>query len=340
MTRSFPISDASRVAEVRRASAAIAREEGLDETLSGNAAIVATEICTNLLKHAKQGEVFLSPLSERGPAGIEIMAVDRGPGMADVERCLADGYSSEQTPGTGLGAIMRQSQEFDIHSETGKGTVLVARVRRPGAFTTSIGAVLKPMSGEDVCGDAWAWRAQAGGELALIVADGLGHGLLAARASAEAILAFRRAADISPAAILQQVHGALRQTRGAAVAIACVNSAAATVRYAGIGNISGVLAGGNKPVMMVSHNGTAGYHSPRVQEFSYSFPVDGLLIMHSDGLHTSWNLDHYPGLRRRDPSIIAGVLYREATRNRDDACVVVARIQAAQAGVEIAGAGL
>lgn len=324
MTQVYPVDELSRIGEIRRASSAIAREEGLDETLTGNAALVVTEIGTNLLKHAKQGEVFLSTLSDRSEPGIEILAVDRGPGM-DVNQCLADGYSSATTSGTGLGAILRLSQEFDIYSEAGKGTVLVARVRQRDSPKTITGGVLRPMTGEGVCGDAWGFRQQ-DQEAALIVADGLGHGMLAARASIEAISVFRRRPDLSPMATLQQVHGSLRATRGAAVAVAHVDRLASEVRYAGIGNISGVLVGKDKSTTMISHNGTAGYHSPRLQEFSYPMAEQAIIVMHSDGLHSGWTLDSHPGLRRRDPSVIAGVLYRDLTRNRDDACVVVLKI--------------
>ncbi len=325
MTQVYPIDDSSRIGEIRRASSAIAREEGLDETLIGTTALVVTEIATNLLKHAKQGEIFLSRLSWRSEPGIEILAVDRGPGMADVSRCLADGYSSATTPGTGLGAVLRLSREFDIYSEPGKGTVLVARIRRRDSAKTIIGGVLKPMAGEDECGDGWAFRQQ-DQKTALMVADGLGHGMLAARASIEAVSTFRRGTDLSPTVILRQIHGALRATRGAAVAVAHIDPLASEVRYAGMGNISGVLVGKDRSTTMISHNGTAGYHLPRLQEFSYRIEEQAIIVMHSDGLHTGWTLDSYPGLRRRDPSVIAGVLYRECTRNRDDACVVVLKI--------------
>lgn len=326
MTLCFPVDDPSRVAEVRRAGERIAHEEELDgQTATPNVSLVITEICTNLIKHAGGGEVFLSPLSARSGPGIEILAVDRGPGMSDLNRSFVDGYSSTQTAGTGLGAITRLSTEFDIYSQPGKGTILVARIQPSQAAATTVGAVLKPMRGEDVSGDAWA-LAQLNGALALIVADGLGHGVMAAQASAEAIAAFRRSDDYSPTNILGKVHARTRNTRGAAVAVAYVDPGKGKVRYAGIGNISGVVIGGSKPVMMISHNGTAGYHSPRLQEFEYSLPRPALIIMHSDGLQTSWNLDEYPGLRRRDPSVIAGVLYRDSARNRDDVCVTVAKI--------------
>jgi anti-sigma regulatory factor (Ser/Thr protein kinase) len=327
MTRIYPVDDPSRVAEIRRAATRITHEEGLDENVSADAALVVTEICTNLLKHASEGEVFLSTLSDQGEPGLEILAVDRGPGIRDVAASMADGYSSANTSGTGLGAIARSSREFDIYSQYGKGTVLVARLGASSASTTNVGAVMKPTAGEEVSGDAWAFRTQAD-SVALIVADGLGHGLMASRASAEAISAFRRSSDDAPTALLQKVHTSLRGTRGAAVAVSYVDRVASKVRYAGIGNISGVLADGSKSLQMISHNGTAGYHSPRFQEFTYPLPEEALLVMHSDGLHTNWNLDDYPGLRRHDPSVIAGVLYRDNTRGRDDVCVVVAKLGA------------
>ena len=321
----FPLDDQSRIGQIRRAAEMIADEENLDQNLRANTSLVITEICTNLLKHAQGGEVFLSPLSDRSRAGIEILAVDRGPGMSDLSRCFEDGYSSTNTSGTGLGAITRLSTEFDAYSQPGRGTVLVARVQSSRGTTTAIGAVLKPIRGEEVSGDAWA-LAQKDNTLALILADGLGHGVMAARASAEAISAFRRSKDQTATALLQTIHTSVRGTRGSAVAVAFVDRAASTVKYAGVGNISGVLIGGIRPLMMISHNGTAGHHSPRLQEFSYPLPEQALVIMHSDGLHTTWNLDEYPGLRRRDPSLIAGVLYRDAARDRDDVCVIVARI--------------
>jgi anti-sigma regulatory factor (Ser/Thr protein kinase) len=324
VVRTFPIDHSSRVAEVRRAAAALCHEEGMDETLSSNAALVATELCTNLLKHAQNGEIFLSTLSDRGGPGVEILAVDRGPGMTDIAKCLADGYSSANTAGTGLGAIARVSQEFDIYSERNRGTVAVAQVRRDKFVTAEVGAVLKPISGEEVAGDAWAVY-ERDSHSAMIVADGLGHGLMATRAAAEAISAFRRNSEAPPLAILNRVHTALRGTRGAAVAVACIDRGEFTVKYAGIGNITGAIVQSGKPQIMVSHNGTAGFHAQRLQEFSYSLPEQGLIVMHSDGLTSNWNLDNHPGLRRRHPSIIAAVLYRDASRNRDDVCVVAAK---------------
>ncbi len=181
----------SRVSEVRRSAQTMAREQGMDETMCGRVAVIATELCTNLLKHASEGEVFLSELTGSAEPGIELIALDRGPGMADVSACVADGFSTSQTAGTGLGAVARLSQTLDIYSQPALGTVVVAQIGgSAGSAHFDVGGIVKPMHGEDVSGDAWAYREQ-DGKLTVIVADGLGHGIMAARASAEAVAAFR-----------------------------------------------------------------------------------------------------------------------------------------------------
>lgn len=304
----------------------IAREEGLDDQRVSAAGLVATELATNLLKHAQGGEIQISPLADQAAPGVDILSIDSGPGIMSFEECLRDGYSSTGTAGTGLGAVKRASRVFDAYSESGKGTVIAARIsaceiERNGMVAGFAG---RPVSGEDVSGDSWAMR-EAGNVSLFIVADGLGHGISASEASAEAISAFKTSTDTDPTALLQRVHRALRGTRGAAVAVARLDHSERRVRYAGIGNIAGVVVAAEKTQFMISHNGTAGHEAIRFQEFTYPFPEKSLLIMHSDGLATSWNLQSYPGLRLRHPSVIAGTLYRDSSRHRDDVCVVVAK---------------
>jgi hypothetical protein len=75
---------------------------------------------------------------------------------------------------------------------------------------------------------------------------------------------------------------------------------------------------------MVSLAGTAGHNMRKAQSFDYPYP-DGLVLMHSDGLATGWDLDRYPGLAHAHPTLIAGVLFRDYWRQRDDVTVLVAR---------------
>lgn len=330
MRARFPIDEPSRVAEVRRFAGKVAREEGLQDVAAANAEVVTTEIATNLLKHAREGEIHITSLSEGGRAGIELLSVDHGPGMSNVDECIRDGFSSAGSPGTGLGAIQRMSDEFDIYSIPYKGTVLVSRIWASAPeqeCRLSIGSVSVPIRGEEVSGDSWAIHVIDGSSVSLIVADGLGHGVLASEASQEAIAAFRANVDGTPVITLDQVHRRLRGTRGAAVAIAKIDVSGSMLKYAGIGNICGVVAGAVRVQSMVSHNGTAGHEARKLQEFSYDLPANWTLIMHSDGIATSWSLDRYPGLIRLHPSVIAGILYRDASRQRDDACIVVVKNQ-------------
>lgn len=186
------------------------------------------------------------------------------------------------------------------------------------------GAVSLPFPGESACGDGWALE-QSGARVVVIVADGLGHGPAAEAASAEMLRVFRDGPLRGPAAILRAGHEALRATRGAAVAVADINMESGVVQFGGIGNISAVIISGNERKGMVSHNGTVGYQMRTPHEISYAWRDDSLLIMHSDGLQTSWRLDDYAGLEQAHPSVIAGVLYRDFTRGRDDVTVLVAR---------------
>ena len=324
MSAFLSIDDPSRVAEARRMAVGLAQEEGLDESSIANIALATTEMATNLWKHAKNGEIHLARLSRHGSPGLDILSVDRGPGIANIRECLKDGYSSAGTAGTGLGAVSRISRTFDVYSEFGKGTIVLSRIGRNEKDGMVVGFAGRPVNGEEISGDSWTMREE-GGASVFLMADGLGHGIHAAQASQEAVSAFRTCSESKPALLLQRVHRALRGTRGAAVAIASVDRNLRKIHYAGIGNISGVILNSGKAHHMISHNGTAGHEAVHFQEFVYSFPETATLIMHSDGLATSWNLDNYPGLQVRHPTVIAGVLYRDSTRLRDDVCVVVAR---------------
>src|SRR5271155_4019799 len=110
------VTEASQVGEARRAVTALASRLGFNETESGKVALVVTEVANNLVKHARDGVLLLRPLEREQTSGIEILALDKGPGMTDVGRCLQDGFSTAGSPGTGLGAIVRLAAFADIHS--------------------------------------------------------------------------------------------------------------------------------------------------------------------------------------------------------------------------------
>src|SRR3984885_8182650 len=290
----------------------MALELGMEEGSAENVAIATTEACTNLLKHAGGGQVLLQTSTEGADAVplLELPAVDQGPGMSNLEQCLQDGFSTGGSPGQGLGAIQRMSKQSDIYTLPGKGTAVLARwwLSRNGykpAGTVRLRAVNVSKPGQDVCGGAWG-SVRNHGDVVIVVADGLGHGTEAKVASSEAVRQLYENPEMPPKALLTRIHQALRSTRGAAVAIASIDSTRGKLTYAGVGNISArIYAGSQSRQNLVSLNGTAGHQCERMQEFSYPWPEDGLLILHSDGLSTGTGLEPYPGLAARDPALIA-----------------------------------
>ncbi|MFH1008945.1 MAG: ATP-binding SpoIIE family protein phosphatase [Candidatus Latescibacterota bacterium] len=330
----LPVTEASQAGKARRRAVALAGRLGFDETETGKVAVVVTEVATNLAKHAARGEVLLGPVERDGVAGIEVLALDRGPGMARLGECMRDGYSSAGSPGTGLGAISRLSAVFDIHSVPEAGTALLARLwagplpKRFGAPGLDIGTVCLPMPGEEGSGDAWA-MAQFRGRTLIMVVDGLGHGPGAAEASLEAVRIFEKNARLSPAEVIEAAHTGLHSTRDAAMAVAELDEDRDGIRFAGAGNIAGRVLSSGESHNMVSHPGIVGYKIHRIQELAYSWPPGALLVMHSDGLTSRWSFDRYPGLAAKHPGLIAGTLYRDYNRGNDDVTVLAARKTAA-----------
>lgn len=321
------IADLSQTAEVRRRAKALAAANGFDEIASERVAIVATEATTNLLKHAGGGELLLGVSRQAGESSIDIMALDRGPGMNEAT-CRVDGFSTTGTPGTGLGAISRLSSRFDLYSRPHAGTVVFAQLTSgspPPRNGVRIQGVQLPKPGEEVCGDQWGSITRRGGG-SVVLADGLGHGLQALTAARTAVETMHRRVDLGPREMLIDMDLAMRHTRGAAVAIAEFDEARRVVIYSGLGNISARIVEPGTPARhMVSANGTAGVEARVVRDYSYPWPQGAAMVLHSDGLRARWDLAEYPGLLMRDPGVIAGVLMRDYCRHTDDATVVIVK---------------
>lgn len=271
--------------------------------------------------------LLLRPVRVGDRAGVELVAIDSGPGMADLTVSSRDGHSTAGTLGIGLGAIMRQADWFDGYSRPGRGTVLAVQVwpKGPAPEQSWAGALTRPLTGEAVSGDGYAARV-AEGRHQVLVCDGLGHGPLAASATDAALAAFRAAPAAPPAAVVQHLHRSMSHTRGAALAVAELDGEAHLLRYAGLGNIAAtVLAEGERRRGLVSLPGIAGHQRPVVREYEYAFPAGATLVMHSDGVADRWQLDDYPGLAGRAPLVLAATVLRDAGVRRDDACVLAAR---------------
>ncbi len=311
--------------EARRTATGLAQALGFDEEQRSNVGIVATEIANNVLLHANGGEVAICPFADGEGAWLDLLALDRGPGIADLPRAMEDGYSTIGTAGQGLGAIERISDFSSVFSMPGRGTVGWSRFTKGQAeFQQGVGVVCVPIRGETVAGDSYLVLNE-GGRTIYMMVDGLGHGKGAAEAADEAVRVVGRSAGLPAAEIVSRTHDALKKTRGAAMSVAIVDGERRLLTYAGVGNVTAMLVGAGSSRTLTPQNGTLGAVMPR-QTQEYVYPVEGetTLIMFTDGLSSKVGVAGYPGILKRPPALLAGVLYRDFSRKRDDATVMVA----------------
>jgi anti-sigma regulatory factor (Ser/Thr protein kinase) len=324
------VDDISAAGAARRQAGKLAGRLGYPPDRVAEIELVTTEVVSNVYKHAGGGMFVLRSVRHASHGVVEILALDAGDGIADLPQAFEDGRSTAGSLGIGLGTVARLADSYDIASGPGRGTVLLARFlpdRGVDAAPQGIAAGLtRPIEGETVCGDAYAIRRDpnAPQRLWLMLCDGSGHGPLAASAAQAAVGAFCRSASPAPERLLHQVHDELRGSRGAAVAVAELDFAANTVRFAGLGNIAAFVVADGRKHGMVSLPGIAGYQASAIRAFDYALPEGATLVLHSDGLTDRWaagDLDRRPAA---NPLVSAASLLRDAGRRHDDASVLLA----------------
>jgi anti-sigma regulatory factor (Ser/Thr protein kinase) len=327
----LPLDDPSGAGAARRATEQLTDRLGFSAARIAEAGLAVTEIATNVQRHGGGGAILLRVVRIAGLAALEVVAIDSGPGIRDVAEARRDGLSTGGTLGIGMGAVDRLADGVDISSEPGRGTVIVARFeadhRARSRATDSIRSdgITRALSGETICGDAYAIRRHSD-HTTLMVADGSGHGPLAAAASREAVRVFHELERPTPETALHRIHAALSGTRGAAVSVAELDASTGKVQFAGVGNVAGTIVSGEDRRSMVSIGGVAGYRAPSIRTFEYDLPPNAVVILHSDGVRTRWDAAHLGSVLGRSPLLIAATLVRDAGLRQDDACVVVGRV--------------
>jgi anti-sigma regulatory factor (Ser/Thr protein kinase) len=323
--KSIAIFDRSSIGEARRIAMSTAEDLGFDQERRSNIGIVVTEAASNILAHARFGEFLICPSLLPNAGWLDLIALDNGPGILDVQRAMQDGFSTRGSAGQGLGAINRLADQTAIYTLPDRGAALWARFNLRNA-PSAIACINVPLIGESFCGDGYLIAPGPNRSLFMVV-DGLGHGAAAQEAATEAVFTVINSAENSPSEIIFAAHTALKRTRGAAMSVATVNHSKLSITYAGVGNVSTSLSSVSGSRNLASQNGTLGAVMPHVREYIYPYLPNTILLMFSDGLHSRGSFSAYPGLVQRPPAIIAGVIYRDFTRKRDDATIMVARLE-------------
>jgi len=297
----------------------------------GEIEIIIAEITSNLVKHATKGAYILARSLKDIGGGIEMIAIDHGPGMRMLAKMMEDGHSTKKTLGQGLGAIRRLSSIFDLYSMAGWGTVLFSRSYLEKDFQTSSNTLMVETlcvakKDQIVCGDAWSINSE-GRFLKIAVIDGLGHGSAAHEAATLAVNKLRFHRKNRPTESLRELHEALKKTRGAVITIVQIDRVNQQLAYSGVGNISMKMISALGAKGCFSYNGIVGHILPGSLNdhfLQWNEKMDSV-IMHSDGISSRWDIQKYPGILSHHPLVICASLYKDYDRGNDDSTILIAK---------------
>ena len=325
----FRISDAVAGAAAQLCAQRMALALGFPEGASEELALAVAELASNLVKHAGSGTLRLRPLLGSSGTGLEVETADNGPGISDVEKSFADGYSTAGSLGYGLGTVNRLMDEVDIHSTPGSGTHLVCRrwIRESRdserAQLWDVGVFTRPCRLSVENGDAFLikhWN----GELLTGLIDGLGHGEFAQRAAAAAQQYVQSHDTLPLDKIFWGAGRACRGTRGVVMALARFKSPA-ILQFASVGNIEVRVWCGAERAPFVLQRGFLGVEETNIHVQEFAWRPEWLLVLHSDGLRAHWQWSEFPGIQREPAQAVASKLMRALATDSDDATVLAVR---------------
>jgi len=323
--------DRSYFAIIKKEVHVLAVSAGFNENRIGEIDIIVAEMVSNLVKHAGGGQLLVKLVHESGMQGIEIISLDNGPGMVDVSRMVADGVSTKNTLGQGLGAMRRLADVFQVYSQKDWGTVILVRVfeeerayRKPP--TVEIRSVLVPKPGENRCGDGFH-SIVTSQYVKLFLGDGLGHGPEAARVVGLAIEAFEKCEEIEPQEIIRYINQEVKKTRGLVGTVAIFDLSQKKWTICGVGNISTKIIGPSFSKAYMAYNGIIGLNLPRtLNALEFDHEKGQHIVMLSDGLKSRWDTVKYPAIFRYDMTVLSATLFKDYARNTDDMSVATCKI--------------
>ncbi|TYT75853.1 ATP-binding protein [Desulfobotulus mexicanus] len=313
---------------VRSRLRAVSMRMGFNEVQRERIQIAASEAMSNQIKFAS-GSGILQIWEHIHPIpALDLFALDHGPGIADLDRALQDGFSTAQTLGRGLGSIHRAADVFDIYTrkippgiQSWCGTALWTRFYPPVKKQPPLhnvlrtGQFLRAFRDNIFNGDSLV-SASDKRYLNWIHLDGLGHG----RNAAETAQALHNLPEpgADPAELLTMLNQRLHGSRGAMGLAVRVNTNKRIVDYAGLGDL----------ILRCHH--PLGIHQPRFPggvlgrgggtpgTGSFELPEDALITSSSDGINGKEALENLPGLQRCHPQLTAFLLGNIHGRDHDD----------------------
>jgi len=329
---SFAAGDRSYFSLIKKEIHRAATEAGMSASRISELDLVVAEMTSNLFKYSDDGEILMGVFHNEGSPYIELISIDNGPGMANPARMMQDGVSTTNTLGHGLGSMKRLSDDFDLYSQPGWGTIVLSRVYSdPEKAKVKYPVVIRPIvvfkPGETTSGDGFVFK-KTDQYVKMMLADGLGHGPEANKAVKEAAAVFKVFPDYSPTETLRFIHNSIKKTRGAVINITGYEAGKKMWTTAGVGNIALRLIGPGTMRNHMSYNGIVGHNIPGSMN-DQQYPADQFnqVMICSDGIKTRIELTKYPQIAKHDQAVLAAAIYKDHARKNDDMSVIMAKIK-------------
>jgi anti-sigma regulatory factor (Ser/Thr protein kinase) len=324
------ITSPAEIATTGEAAGKFVAKLGFSSSDCKEIAIVATELASNLLKHAEKGSIVFTALQAGERIGVQVESKDSGPGIPDAEQALVDGYSTAGSLGIGLGTVNRLMDELMINPGMPNGTSVVCRrwLRLPGGplfgQKLEVGAATRSYKQQPENGDALVIRQWEDNAL-LGVIDGLGHGQFAQKAAQAARHYVDKHFDQDLKHLFRGAARACSATRGVVMALAHFTLSRRTFSVASVGNVEVVAIDGPQMTRIMPRRGVVGFNAPPPLLEERPWNQDSVLVMHTDGLKSRWHPDDFPGFRTDAPDVLARRLLTTLGKMEDDATVLIAR---------------
>ncbi len=333
-----PAQNKSTLILLRSKLSAIAQRLGISDPKRENMLLVASEMVSNQIKHA-DGRGMLQLWQQPGPV-LDILALDYGPGIANLYLAEKDGYSTTNTLGKGLGTIRRLSdeaftytqQESTGHEKKWSGAIFLSRFHvdndksvtaREALPGFKIGLFSNSLSNNFHNGDR-IYLHQAGKKLHWLHLDGLGHGQKAQAATDN--LAVHLTRHDVPDGILAAVDQQLVGTRGAVAIIGEIDLTRNTVQLLGVGDMHAHLYDREQLYNIAFAPGILGREHRSTTPFRAEFGKNCVIVTASDGIRRNLDIVNFPGLFNQPPQLIAYTLGNIMGRISDDQSIFVSTI--------------
>ena len=321
------VAESGDVYRARRVVKNMAAGAGFDAGGIAELETVATELATNLVKHAEHGgELVIQLLTGGDSMGIEVCSVDDGPGIANMQEALAGGHSTSGTLGIGLSGVKRLMDDFTLHSGPGAGTEVIARkwLDRQEQAIMKFSVLARPFPGEPVSGDGYFIKRLRDYEIFGVI-DALGHGAGAHEVTCKCLEILETHCQEDLSAIVEICHRGLRHTRGAAMAMARVDRTRTRLEHVSVGNVETRVYNTSQPVRPYCFNGTLGMTiESGTRPAVYPLGRGALIVMCSDGIMSRFNVE--PHLFGETVQCIAESIFSGYMRGTDDATVMVGKV--------------